>query len=199
MNNPPDPQLDYLRVPPHSVEAEQSVLGGLLLDNSAWERISDTVGEADFYRYDHRLIWQHINRLINLSRPADVVTVHESISSAGKSEEVGGLSYLNALAHNTPSAANIRRYAEIVRERSMLRKLVSVADEISAEAFNPLGKDDGSGAEAQGIHQPGLQPGEGRGGGDGGGEGHQDSCWMRPRPRYSRLPKKVLAQPPVFE
>ena len=141
MNNPPDPQLDYLRIPPHSVEAEQSVLGGLLLDNSAWERSSDTLNEDDFYRHDHRLIWQHIARLINLSRPADVVTVNVSLSSAGKSEEVGGLAYLNALAHNTPSAANIRRYAEIVRERSMLRKLVSVADEISADAFNPLGKE----------------------------------------------------------
>jgi replicative DNA helicase len=141
MNNPPDPQLEYLRVPPHSVEAEQSVLGGLLLDNGAWERITDVVNENDFYRYDHRLIWQHISRLINLSRPADVVTVHESIASVGKSEEIGGLGYLNALAHNTPSASNIRRYAEIVRERSMLRKLVTVADEIAATAFNPQGKE----------------------------------------------------------
>ena len=141
MNNPPDPQLDYLRVPPHSVEAEQSVLGGLLLDNAAWERITDVLNEEDFYRFDHKLIWHHIARLINLSRPADVVTVHESISSVGKSEEIGGLAYLNALAHNTPSAANIRRYGEIVRERSMLRKLVSVADEIAAAAFNPQGKE----------------------------------------------------------
>jgi replicative DNA helicase len=141
MNNAPDPQLEYLRVPPHSVEAEQSVLGGLLLDNAAWERVTDVVNEEDFYRFDHRLIWHHIARLINLSRAADVVTVHESIASVGKSEEVGGLAYLNALAHNTPSAANIRRYAEIVRERSMLRKLVSVADEIAATAFNPQGKE----------------------------------------------------------
>ena len=136
-----DPQLDYLRVPPHSVEAEQSVLGGLLLDNAAWDRITDVLGEEDFYRYDHRIIWQHITRLIGLARPADVVTVYESLASAAKAEEVGGLAYLNALAHNTPSAANIRRYAEIVRERSMLRKLVSVADEISAAAFNPQGKE----------------------------------------------------------
>jgi replicative DNA helicase len=136
-----DPQLDYLRVPPHSVEAEQSVLGGLLLDNAAWDRITDVLAEDDFYRFDHRIIWQHISRLISLSRPADVVTVNESLSSAGKADEVGGLAYLNALAHNTPSAANIRRYAEIVRERSMLRKLVSVADEISAAAFNPKGKE----------------------------------------------------------
>ena len=141
MNNAPDPQLEYLRVPPHSVEAEQSVLGGLLLDNGAWERVTDVVNEDDFYRFDHRLIWHHIARLVNLSRPADVVTVNESLASVGKSEEVGGLSYLNALAHNTPSAANIRRYAEIVRERSMLRKLVTVADEIAATAFNPQGKE----------------------------------------------------------
>ena len=136
-----DPQLDYLRVPPHSIEAEQSVLGGLLLDNAAWERITDVVGEDDFYRHDHKLIWQHIARLINLSRPADVVTVHESLTSVAKAEEAGGLGYLNALAHNTPSAANIRRYAEIVRERAMLRKLVAVADEISETAFNPQGKE----------------------------------------------------------
>lgn len=137
----PDPQLDYLRVPPHSVEAEQSVLGGLLLDNSAFDRVTDILADDDFYRFDHKLIWQHTSRLISLARPADVVTVHESLASAGKAEEVGGLAYLNALAHNTPSAANIRRYAEIVRERSMLRKLVSVADEIAAAAFNPQGKE----------------------------------------------------------
>ncbi len=136
-----DAQLDYLRVPPHSVEAEQSVLGGLLLDNAAFDRITDVVREDDFYRFDHRIIWQHIARLIALARPADVVTVYESLASAGKADDVGGLAYLNALAHNTPSAANIRRYAEIVRERSMLRKLVSVADEIAAAAFNPQGKE----------------------------------------------------------
>jgi len=136
-----DTALDYLRVPPHSVEAEQSVLGGLLLDNNALDRVSDLLGQDDFYRADHRLIWQHIARLINLPRQADVVTVHESLVNAGKADEVGGLAYLNALAHNTPSAANIRRYAEIVRERSMLRKLVTVADEISANAFNPQGKE----------------------------------------------------------
>ncbi|MDN5843963.1 MAG: replicative DNA helicase [Alcaligenaceae bacterium] len=136
-----DTQLDYLRVPPHSIEAEQSVLGGLLLDNSAFDRIADVLVDDDFYRFDHRLIWQHITRLVGLSRPADVITVHESLNTSGKADEAGGLPYLNALAHNTPSAANIRRYAEIVRERSMLRKLVSVADEISSTAFNPQGKE----------------------------------------------------------
>ncbi|GAA5234664.1 replicative DNA helicase [Verticiella sediminum] len=136
-----DPQIEQLRVPPHSVEAEQSVLGGLLLDNSAWDRIADVLGEGDFYRYDHRLIWQHISRLIGLSRPADVITVFESLQTAGKIDDVGGLAYLNSLAQNTPSAANIRRYAEIVRDRAVLRKLVTVSDEISSAAFNPQGKE----------------------------------------------------------
>ncbi|UOD49449.1 replicative DNA helicase [Orrella daihaiensis] len=141
MNQTPEPDLQYLRVPPHSIEAEQSVLGGLLLDNASFERLTDLLGKDDFYRHDHRLIWEHIARLINLSRPADVITVNESLASAGKAEEAGGLGYLNALAHNTPSAANIRRYAEIVRERSMLRKLVEVTDEIAAAALNPQGKE----------------------------------------------------------
>lgn len=141
MNQATDPHLENLRIPPHSIEAEQAVLGGLLLDNAAWDRIADVLSENDFYRYDHRLIYQHIARLINLTRPADVVTVFESLQTAGKAEEVGGLAYLNSLAHNTPSAANIRRYAEIVRDRAVLRRLVTVADEIAANALNPQGKE----------------------------------------------------------
>jgi len=141
MNNRVDPQIEALRVPPHSIEAEQSVLGGLLLDNAAWDRIADFIGEDDFYRYDHRIIFQHIVKLINSSRPADVITVYEAMTTSGKAEEAGGLPYLNALAQNTPSAANIRRYAEIVRERGVLRKLITVSDEISSQAFNPQGKE----------------------------------------------------------
>jgi replicative DNA helicase len=141
MNNRADPQIDSLRVPPHSIEAEQSVLGGLLLDNAAWDRIADFVGENDFYRYDHRVIFQHVVKLINAAKPADVITVYEALTTSGKAEEVGGLSYLNALAQNTPSAANIRRYAEIVRDRGVLRKLITVSDEISGQAFNPQGKE----------------------------------------------------------
>ena len=141
MNNRVDPQVDSLRIPPHSSEAEQSVLGGLLLDNAAWDKIADFVGPDDFYRFDHRLIFQHIVKLIGASRPADVITVFESLSSSSKAEEVGGISYLNALAQNTPSAANIRRYAEIVRDRGILRRLITVADEISGEAFHPQGKE----------------------------------------------------------
>src|ERR1700709_2310518 len=142
MNAPAkDPQLESLKVPPHSIEAEQSVLGGLLLDNAAWDRIADFLSQSDFYRYDHRIIYEHIGRLIASTRPADVVTVYESLGNSGKAEEVGGLAYLNALAQNTPSAANIRRYAEIVRDRGVLRTLITVADEISGEAFNPQGKE----------------------------------------------------------
>ncbi len=141
----PDPQTDLLRdqlrVPPHSIEAEQSVLGGLLLDNQAWDRIADLVLESDFYRFDHRLIFQHILKLIDRQRPADVVTVFESLQSAGKSEDANGLAYLNALAQNTPTAANIRRYAEIVRDRAVLRQLVTVSDEIGTTALNPQGKE----------------------------------------------------------
>ncbi|GGI17686.1 replicative DNA helicase [Oxalicibacterium faecigallinarum] len=141
MNTRSDPQLESLRVPPHSIESEQSVLGGLLLDNAAWDRIADFVSEDDFYRYDHRIIFQHIVKLINNARPADVITVFEALTTSGKAEDVGGVSYLNALAQNTPSAANIRRYAEIVRDRGVLRKLITVADEISGAAFSPQGKE----------------------------------------------------------
>jgi replicative DNA helicase len=135
-----DPELTALKLPPHSVEAEQSVLGGLLLENHAWERVADLINEQDFYRADHRHIWQRIVRLIDENKPADVVTVAEALESHNRLDDVGGLAYLAALAQNTPSAANIRRYAEIVRERSVLRKLVEVGGEISTAAFNPNGR-----------------------------------------------------------
>ena len=141
MKAPSDPQLDSIRVPPHSIEAEQSVLGGLLLDNAAWDRIADFIREDDFYRYDHRIIFSCMVKLINGSKPADVITVFEALTGLGKAEDAGGLTYLNALAQNTPSAANIRRYAEIVRDRGVLRKLITVADEIAGNAFNPQGKE----------------------------------------------------------
>ena len=142
-SDPPaiDREVAALRLPPHSVEAEQSVLGGLLLDNSAFDRVADVLREDDFYRFDHKLIWQQISRLIERSQPADVVTVFEALQSAGKAQEIGGLAYLNALAQETPSAANIRRYAEIVRDRGILRKLISTSDEISTTALNPQGKE----------------------------------------------------------
>jgi replicative DNA helicase len=135
-----DQQIAQLRIPPHSIEAESSVLGGLLLDNSAWDRVGDLLAEGDFYRYEHKLVYSAIGGLINTSRPADVITVYEHLQSLGKAEEMGGLGYLNALAQYVPSASNIRRYAEIVRERSILRKLVSASDEIATNAFNTQGR-----------------------------------------------------------
>jgi replicative DNA helicase len=136
-----DPQLAAVRTPPHSVEAEQSVLGGLLLDNSAWDRIGDRINSEDFYRHDHRLIFQQIARLIDQNRPADTVTVFEGLQGAGQAGDCGGLAYLNSLAQNTPSAANIRRYAEIVHERAILRRLVAVGEEIAVSALEPQGRD----------------------------------------------------------
>ncbi len=136
-----DREVAALRVPPHSIEAEQSVLGGLMLDNQAFDRVADLLREEDFYRYDHRLIWQQIARLIERSQPADVVTVFEALKTLGKADEVGGLQYLNALAQETPSAANIRRYGEIVRDRAILRNLIATSDEIASNALNPQGRD----------------------------------------------------------
>ena len=137
---PRDDEVARLRVPPHSVEAEQSVLGGLLLDNLAWDRAGDLLTDSDFYRYEHRLIYAAIGALVAASRPADVITVFEQLQSHGKAGDCGGLAYLNALAQSVPSAANMRRYAEIVRERSILRKLIAASDEIATSAFNPQGR-----------------------------------------------------------
>ena len=137
---PRDDEVARLRVPPHSVEAEQSVLGGLLLDNLAWDRAADLLTESDFYRHEHRLIFSAVSALVNHSKPADVITVFEQLQNLGKAEDVGGLAYLNALAQSVPSAANMRRYAEIVRERAILRKLIAASDEIATNAFNPQGR-----------------------------------------------------------
>jgi replicative DNA helicase len=129
-----------IRTPPHSVEAEQSVLGGLLLDNQAFDKVADVLVAGQFYRHEHRAIFQAIADLINLNKPADVITVLEALQSIGKHEECGGLPYLNSLAQCVPSAANIRRYAEIVRERSVLRQLVTISDDIAQNALNPQGR-----------------------------------------------------------
>jgi replicative DNA helicase len=136
-----DASVAAIRTPPHSIEAEQSVLGGLLLDNSAWEKVADLLTDSDFYRHDHRIIFRHIARLVDIARPADVVTVSESLDKNAELASIGGLAYLASLAQNTPSAANIRRYAEIVRERSVMRALAKVGTEIAESAYNPQGRD----------------------------------------------------------
>ncbi|MDR2365773.1 MAG: replicative DNA helicase [Zoogloeaceae bacterium] len=136
-----DPAIAQLRLPPHSIEAEQSVLGGLLLNNEFWDRLVDQITDTDFYRDEHRRIFRQIGALLGAGRPADVVTVAEALENAGESERTGGLAYLGELANNTPSAANVVPYAKIVRERAIRRSLIAVADEIAAQALNPMGRE----------------------------------------------------------
>lgn len=135
-----DLETSRIKVPPHSVEAEQAVLGGLMLDNRRFDEIAEVISAADFYRQDHRLIFGAVERLASENEPLDVVTLAEFLERAGDIEDAGGLSYLAELAEKTPGAANIRAYAEIVRERSILRQLVEVSGRISDSAFNPLGR-----------------------------------------------------------
>lgn len=133
--------VDEVRVPPHSVEAEQAVLGGLMLDNKTWDAIADRLVAEDFYRRDHQLIFEAIAELAARSEPCDAVTLSEWLERKGLADETGGLVYLAGLVRDTPSAANIRAYAEIVRERAMLRRLIAVGGEIAASAYNPEGRD----------------------------------------------------------
>lgn len=132
-----DKRLNQLKVPPHSIEAEQSVLGGMMLDNRAWERIADRVLENDFYRNEHRIIFKTLNTLAGRNQPFDVLTVTEALKDLGQLNEVGGEVYLFELASNTPSAANIAAYADIVAERSILRQLISISGEIATSAYSP--------------------------------------------------------------
>jgi len=142
-SEPGDPQLLALKVPPHSVEAEQSLLGGLLLDNQAFDKIADLVTADDFYRDDHRRLFRHVAKLVEQGKPADVVTVAESVEASEDKDRTGGAAYLGSLAQNTPSALNIRRYAELVRERSVQRRLAQVATEIAESALGNSGKEVG--------------------------------------------------------
>lgn len=136
-----DTQLDGLKVPPYSVHAEQSVLGGLMLDNQTWDTVADRVGEDDFYRRDHQLIYRSIRMLAEKQSPFDVVTLAEVLEKLGSLEDAGGLAYLGSMARDTPSAANISAYADIVRERSVLRQLIHVGAEIADSAYFPEGKE----------------------------------------------------------
>ncbi|MBP9870305.1 MAG: replicative DNA helicase [Nitrosomonas sp.] len=135
-----DQLIDSYKTPPHSIESEQSVLGGLMLDNHAWEKVADIVTDSDFYRHDHRLIYHHICKLIEHNKPADVVTVAESLEISAELQSVGGLAYIGTIVQNTPSAANIKRYAEIVRERSIMRNLAQIGVQITDSAYNPAGR-----------------------------------------------------------
>lgn len=130
-----------LRVPPHSIEAELSVLGGLMLNNSAWDRIVDKVSDNEFYRKDHRFIFAAIRDLSNDGKPADAVTVAEHLEHAGDLETAGGMDTIVRITQDVPGSANIEAYADIVRERAILRDLISAGSDIVSEVFNPAGRD----------------------------------------------------------
>lgn len=136
MNAQVDPELNLLRIPPHSAESESSVLGALMLDNRAWDRVGDILMPADFYRYEHQLIFAAIGTLVNSCKPADVVTVFTELEKHNNGDAAGGLTYLDCLAQYVPSAANVRRYAETVRDRSLARSMVSVGDAIATMGFD---------------------------------------------------------------
>ncbi len=135
------PALDVasLKIPPHSIEAEQSLLGGLMLDNQAWDRVMELVVAEDFYRHEHRLVFVAMSALSTASQPFDVITLSEHLNALGELDSVGGLPYLGELAANTPSAANVTAYALIVRERSTMRQLIAAAGDIATRNFNPEG------------------------------------------------------------
>lgn len=136
-----DLETAALKVPPHSIEAEQAVLGGLMLDNDTWDRVQEHVSDGDFYRHDHRLIFRAIARLVERNVPFDAVTLSEQLDNQGLLAQVGGLAYLGELAKNIPSVANIRAYAQIVRERATLRELIRVSNDIADSAYTPKGRD----------------------------------------------------------
>lgn len=136
-----DKEVAELKVPPHSIEAEQSVLGGLMLDNVAWDKVAEQVKEEDFYRPSHRLIFKVMVNLSRRNQPFDVITLTEALKAVGELEDAGGEIYLFELANNTPTVANVGAYAEIVRERSILRQLIEASGDIAELAFNPEGKE----------------------------------------------------------
>ena len=136
-----DSGTDALKVPPHSLQAEQAVLGGLMLDNSTWDTVADRVTEDDFYRRDHRLIFRAIAELAEKNNPLDAVTLSEWLQHNSLLEEVGGLPALGTLAQNTPSAANIKAYADIVRDKSVVRQLISVGNQVAGSAYDAEGRD----------------------------------------------------------
>ncbi len=136
-----DADVAALRKPPQSIESEQSVLGGLMLDNNAFDLVADVLLPEDFYRRDHRIIYEKILEMCSAGRPADIVTVYGELQAEGKEQEVGGIPYLNSLVNATPAASNIRRYAEIVRDRSILRQLITAGEGIATSALSPEAAD----------------------------------------------------------
>jgi replicative DNA helicase len=132
--------IDRLSLPPSSVLAEQALLGGLMLDNSAWDKVADLVTEADFYRPDHRLIFSAIRQLSERRQPFDAITISDCLESRKELAEAGGLAYLGALVRDTPSAANVADYARIIRDRALLRELIETGNSIVGSAFHTEGR-----------------------------------------------------------
>tara|TARA_R110000772_G_scaffold183695_1_gene294837 strand:- start:279 stop:1745 length:1467 start_codon:yes stop_codon:yes gene_type:complete len=130
-----------LKLPPHSIDAEQAVLGGLMLDNTMWDDVADILVDADFYRKEHSIIFQAMQKQDDAGKPIDLVTLAEALDHVNQLEQAGSLDYLGALANNTPSTANILAYANIIRERAILRQLISVANQIADSGYNPDGRD----------------------------------------------------------
>ena len=143
-----------LKVPPNSIEAEQSLLGGLMLDAQAWDKIADIVAGPDLYRKDHRLIFEAIANLVESGNPCDVVTVSEYLENRGQLDSAGGLEYLATLANETPGAANARAYAKILRERATLRALINAGNEIAGAAFTTDGRSAAAPGPAIGAARP---------------------------------------------
>lgn len=139
-NNVKDKQVAAVKMPPHSIEAEQSVLGGLMLDNEAWDKVSEKVVDADFYLRSHRHIFKAMAAVAESGQPIDLITVSEWLERNQLLEEIGGFAYLGEIAKNTPSAANILAYAEIVRERAVVRDMISVAHDIADAGYDPQGR-----------------------------------------------------------
>ncbi|EHH1051297.1 replicative DNA helicase [Vibrio parahaemolyticus] len=137
---PSDSQVDAIKVPPHSLEAEQSVIGGLLLDNERWDTVAERVVTSDFYSRPHRLIFEGVKTILESGKPLDLITLSEHLERHEQLEDVGGFAYLADLAKNTPSAANINAYADIVAERAIVRGLIGVANEIADAGYDPQGR-----------------------------------------------------------
>ncbi len=139
-NKQRDKQVAAVKMPPHSIEAEQSVLGGLMLDNDAWDKVSEKVVEQDFYLRSHRFIFSAMSRVAEANQPIDLITVSETLERSQQLADVGGFAYLGEIAKNTPSAANILAYADIVRERAVVRDMISVAHDIADAGYDPQGR-----------------------------------------------------------
>jgi replicative DNA helicase len=138
-----DPKVERLKIPPHSIEAEQSVLGSMLIAPDAWDKVAELVNDEDFYNRSHQIIFRAILRLLRKSQPIDLITVSEDLEERNELEDAGGFAYLGELARNTPSAANVIAYAQIIKERAVTRELIGVAHEIAEAGYNPEGRNSG--------------------------------------------------------